>query len=75
MERNVIKQLLAWKQKKNRKPLIVNGARQVGKTYILREFGAKFYQKMAYVNCDGIESHTIFIRGTSCEGAYLEKSR
>ena len=52
MERNVIKQLLAWKQKKNRKPLIVNGARQVGKTYILRDFGTKYYQKMAYVNCD-----------------------
>ena len=52
MERNVIKQLLAWKQKKNRKPLIVNGARQVGKTYILRGFGTKYYQKMAYVNCD-----------------------
>ena len=42
MERNVIKQLLAWKQKKNRKPLIVNGARQVGKTYILRDFGTKY---------------------------------
>lgn len=52
MERNVIKQLLEWKQKKNRKPLIINGARQVGKTYILRDFGARYYQKMAYVNCD-----------------------
>lgn len=51
MERNVIKQLLAWKQKKNRKPLIVNGARQVGKTYILRKFGTKYYQNLAYVNC------------------------
>lgn len=38
--------------KKNRKPLIVNGARQVGKTYILREFGSHYYEKMAYVNCD-----------------------
>ena len=51
MGRNVIKQLLAWKQKKNRKPLIVNGARQVGKTYILRKFGTKYYQNLAYVNC------------------------
>lgn len=52
MKRNVLNQLLDWKQKKNRKPLILNGARQVGKTYILREFGEKYYQKVAYVNCD-----------------------
>ena len=52
MERNIIRQLLDWKQKKNRKPLIINGARQVGKTYILQKFGSKYYQNMAYVNCD-----------------------
>ena len=52
MERNVINQLIAWKQKRNRKPLILNGARQVGKTYILQEFGRRCYQKVAYVNCD-----------------------
>ena len=55
MERNVIKQLVGWKQKKNRKPLILNGARQVGKTYILQEFGKRYYQKVAYVNCDNNE--------------------
>ncbi len=37
MERNVINQLIEWKNKKNRKPLILNGARQVGKTYIVQE--------------------------------------
>lgn len=52
MKRNVLSQLIAWKNKNNRKPLIVNGARHVGKTYILREFGKKYYEKMAYVNCD-----------------------
>ncbi len=52
MERNVINQLIEWKQKRNRKPLILNGARQVGKTYILHEFGKRCYQKVAYVNCD-----------------------
>lgn len=52
MRRNILEKLIEWKQKKNRKPLIINGARQVGKTYILREFGENYYQKMAYINCD-----------------------
>ena len=52
MKRNVLSKLIDWKNKKNRKPLILNGARQVGKTYILREFGSQCYEKMAYVNCD-----------------------
>lgn len=52
MKRNVFEKLLEWKQKKNRKPLIVNGARQVGKTYILRAFGEECYEKVAYINCD-----------------------
>lgn len=52
MKRNILSKLIEWKNKKNRKPLIVNGARQVGKTYILREFGSHYYEKMAYVNCD-----------------------
>lgn len=52
MKRNILSQLIAWKNKSNRKPLILNGARQVGKTYILRHFGQTEYKKMAYVNCD-----------------------
>lgn len=52
MERNVLKELIKWKHKSNRKPLILNGARQVGKTYILREFGRLYYQNVAYINCD-----------------------
>lgn len=40
MKRKIEEKLLAWKDKqKDRKPLILNGARQVGKTYILKEFG------------------------------------
>ena len=75
MERNVIKQLLAWKQKKNRKPLIVNGARQVGKTYILRGFGTKYYQKMAYVNCDKNEMvEKIFAQDYNIERILLSLS-
>ena len=52
MKRKILSKLIEWKNKKNRKPLIVNGARQVGKTYILKEFGSHYYEKMAYVNCD-----------------------
>lgn len=52
MKRNILAQLIAWQHKANRKPLIVNGARQVGKTYILKEFGRTQYQSTAYVNCD-----------------------
>lgn len=52
MKRKVLFQLVEWKNRAGRKPLILNGARQVGKTYILREFGQQYYEKMAYVNCD-----------------------
>lgn len=46
------RQLEAWMTSDNRKPLILRGARQVGKTYLLKEFGRKHYHKVAYVNCD-----------------------
>ena len=52
MKRNVLKELVEWKRSSNRKPLILNGARQVGKTYILQEFGKSYYKNVAYVNCD-----------------------
>lgn len=39
MERSIYNKLVEWKNKQNHKPLILNGARQVGKTYILQEFG------------------------------------
>ena len=51
MERLVLKQLTEWKQRSDRKPLIVNGARQVGKTWALREFARREYAKEAYVVC------------------------
>lgn len=53
MYRDAIKQLQDWKQRPERKPLIVRGARQVGKTWLLREFGRNNYQSVAYVNLDG----------------------
>ncbi len=52
MERTALLQLSAWKNKENRKPLILNGARQVGKTWLLKEFGRRKYENVAYINCD-----------------------
>lgn len=51
MERFVLQQLKEWKERKDRKPLIVNGARQVGKTWALREFAKREYKKEAYILC------------------------
>lgn len=42
--------LVAWKDKKSRKPLIIHGARQVGKTWLMKEFGKKYYNNTAYLN-------------------------
>ncbi len=50
MKRQVYSQLLAWKNDSDRKPLILNGARQVGKTWILKEFGKNEYKNVAYIN-------------------------
>ncbi len=52
MERKIMKKLLEWKDNKNRKPLILRGARQVGKTYILQQFGKENYKNIAYFNFD-----------------------
>lgn len=51
MRRNAINNLLEWKESASRKPLILNGARQVGKTWLLREFAKKAYKKEAYIVC------------------------
>ena len=52
MERFAYNQLVAWKNKSTRKPLILNGARQVGKTWLLKEFARHEYENMAYISCD-----------------------
>ena len=52
MERSIYSNLKKWKESPTRKPLILQGARQVGKTYILKEFGAREYSEVVYINCD-----------------------
>ena len=52
MERALMKKLVEWKDSPVRKPLILKGARQVGKTWLMQEFGKKYFKKTAYVNFD-----------------------
>lgn len=52
MERFAMEQLILWKNRKNRKPMILKGARQVGKTWLMKEFGKRHYRYTAYVNFD-----------------------
>lgn len=62
MYRNAIKQLEKWKNMYDRKPLILRGARQVGKTWLMREFGRLHYQNCAYINMDENERMTEVFR-------------
>ena len=52
MQRRAMKELVRWKNKRNRKPLILKGARQVGKTWLMKEFGNRYFDRIAYVNFD-----------------------
>ena len=52
MERFILNKLLDWKKSSYRKPLILKGVRQVGKTWILKEFGRQYYENTAYFNFD-----------------------
>lgn len=55
MERDLFIKLEKWKNKKKRKPLIIQGARQVGKTWIMKEFGARYFKDTVYINFDNNE--------------------
>lgn len=50
MIRLIIDELKQWKAKQNRKPLIIQGARQVGKTYVMKDFGTNYFKKHVYIN-------------------------
>ena len=52
MNRQIYNELKRWKTSQDRKPLVLLGARQVGKTWIMRYFGAQEYESVAYINCD-----------------------
>ena len=73
MERNAMQSLVSWKNKKNRKPLLLYGARQVGKTYLVKEFGNKYFKDIIYVN---FETNNIIsnIIDENIEPAYIIKN-
>lgn len=75
MKRGIYKQLLEWKNSKDRKPLILNGARQVGKTYILKDFAENEYQKVAYFSLDrDLRTASIFNTGGTVNDILLSLS-
>lgn len=68
MYRSVVNQLIEWKKSDERKPLIVLGARQVGKTYSLLDFGKQHYKYVAYINCDENEqAKNLFVQDYNME--------
>ena len=64
MERFILKELLNWKNSLYRKPLILEGVRQVGKTWLLKEFGRRYYENTAYFNFDENEEYRQFFETT-----------
>lgn len=64
MERFILKKLLDWKNSPYRKPLILKGVRQVGKTWILKEFGKRYYENTAYFNFDENDEYKQFFETT-----------
>lgn len=52
MQRTIMAELVRWKTRRNRKPLLLKGARQVGKTWLMKEFGQKCFKNTAYLNFD-----------------------
>ena len=65
MRRKITDRLLRWKnQTADRMPMLIYGARQVGKTYAIKEFGREFYKNMVYVNFEldtGISPYFVFM--------------
>lgn len=64
MERLIMHKLLDWKNSPYRKPLILKGVRQVGKTWVLKEFGKRYYENVAYFNFDENEEYKQFFETT-----------
>lgn len=64
MERLLLEELKRWQNKADRKPLILRGARQVGKTWLLKEFGRLCFKDVCYVNCEQTDSLESVFSGT-----------
>lgn len=64
MERLIMQDLLRWKNSRHRKPLILKGVRQVGKTWLLKEFARRYYENIAYFNFDEHPEYKQFFEST-----------
>lgn len=64
MKRDIYRELEAWKHSARRKPLVLNGARQVGKTYAMKHFGQTSYEKVAYLNFEKDEKLEAYFEST-----------
>lgn len=73
MERDIYTQLLSWKNAEGRKPLILQGARQVGKTYLLKKFGQQEYKKCIYLNFEEDPRLNTFFESSLKPSNLLEK--
>jgi len=65
MKRHIEKELIRWKNQKNRKPLLLQGARQVGKTYVLQDFGRKQFNTFHYFDFEELKNDLSFVFETS----------
>lgn len=73
MKRFIMDKLIEWKNSDSRKPLILKGARQVGKTYILKEFGKENYDNVVYFNFDHDEGLSDLFNNTKDPKRILEQ--
>lgn len=71
VDRRALRSLEAWKNDRARKPLVLRGARQVGKTWLLQEFGRSHYEQVAYVNCERDRSVASIFAGDLDPGRIL----
>ena len=75
MERKILNKLIKWKNSPKRMPLLIYGARQVGKTYTALTFGKQYYKNTVYINMEGsTEIAAIFERDLNCERILRELS-
>ncbi|MCL2521387.1 MAG: AAA family ATPase [Erysipelotrichales bacterium] len=73
MKRKALKKMLEWKKSENRKPLILEGARQVGKTWLMQEFGKNYFTDMLYINFDKDIKYKNFFEDTKHPSVIIER--
>lgn len=72
IKRDIMTALLKWKQQPERKPLIIQGARQIGKTWIMRKFGEEYFDYVAYFNFDASEELCREFENTKSPGRLID---